>query len=48
VLEFVPVGRIIAKHQGDSGIRTLSRGDLFSVLCIWMSRVSASTRLSVL
>jgi len=35
VMEFVPwksFGRIVAKHQGDSGIRTLSCADLFRVL----------------
>jgi len=35
VMEFVPwksFGRIVAKHEGDSGIRTLSCADLFRVL----------------
>jgi hypothetical protein len=35
VMEFVPwksFGRIVARHQGDSGIRTLSCADLFRVL----------------
>jgi hypothetical protein len=35
VMEFVPwksFGRSIAKHQGDSGVRTLSCADLFRVL----------------
>jgi hypothetical protein len=34
VMEFVPwksFGRSIAKHQGDSGVRTLSCADLFRV-----------------
>lgn len=35
VMEFVPwktFGRIVARHQGDSGVRTLSCADLFRVL----------------
>jgi hypothetical protein len=35
VMEFVPwktFGRIIAKHKGDCGVRTLSCADLFRVL----------------
>ena len=35
VMEFVPwksFGRIVARHRGDSGIRTLSCADLFRVL----------------
>jgi hypothetical protein len=34
VMEFVPwktFGRIIAKHKGDSGVRTLSCADLFRI-----------------
>jgi Domain of unknown function (DUF4372) len=35
VMEFVPwktFGRIIAKHKGDCGVRTLSCADLFRIL----------------
>ena len=35
VVEFVPLktfGRIVAKHKGDSGVRTLSCADLFRIL----------------
>jgi Domain of unknown function (DUF4372) len=35
VMEFVPwktFGRIVAKHEGDCGVRTLSCADLFRIL----------------
>jgi hypothetical protein len=35
VMEFVPwktFGRIVAKHEGDRGVRTLSCADLFRIL----------------
>jgi hypothetical protein len=47
VMEFVPsktFGRIIERHKGDVGVRTLGRTDLFRVMAFSLSSLGVGTQ----